>query len=1119
MQKFIHLRTFSSYSLSQGALKIKDFVSFAKETQSPAIAITDINNLFGAFEFSLSCTKNSIQPILGAHVDLQYSESCHAGIILLAQSQEGFQNLSKIISKIHLQEQPASWETLASHSKDIICLSGGSQGVLGKPIEIDDFRTFSANLLKLKDIFKENLYLEIHRENDRNDSKHEHFVLKSAIKEKIAIVATTNCFFAKKEMHEAHTALLCMKEKGFMHHKDSPQSNPNFYLRPPEEMQNLFADLPEAIENTITIARRCSFYLTPQKPRLPKFPKSEGMSDGDFLRKIAENGLKSRINDEKHDKNIPEHSYRERLEYELEVITSMGFSGYFLILSDIIQWAKSQNIPVGPARGSGAGSLVAWAIAITEVDSLHFELPFERFLNPERISMPDFDIDFCQERRNEVITYVQKLYSNAHVAQIITFGTLQSRGVLRDVGRVYQLPYPVVDDLCKKIPNPPGKTITLQQALEENPELKEKHDSDEKIQKIFTIAMQLEGLHRHASTHAAGIIISAEPLIDEVPLYKDPNSSIQVTQFSMKYAEMSGLVKFDFLGLKTLSVIEKTINLIKKDKIKFEKNQINIDDKKTFNLISRGLSGGVFQLESSGMQELLKGLRPDCLNDLIAIVALYRPGPMENIPTFIARKHGQEPITYLTPLLEPILEESYGIPIYQEQVMRIAQKLAGYTMGEADLLRRAMGKKIPEEMAAQKKVFLDGCKKNNVDETAATTLFDQISKFAGYAFNKCHAASYAIISFQTAYLKAHFPAHFLAASLSFDFHQSEKIAEHKKSLVQLGLKLLPPCIKQSDSLFTVENQNVRYGLESIKNVGKSDVQTIIQQRVLEKFDHPDSIFHALLRANVNKRSLEHIVRSSALHSIEPNLRLVEAILEDHKKETHDSNNRPVFRKNLFDTPTTVPDSRKQRKVTDYSLREKAEHEISVLGTYMRFNPLNQHTPLIKHLGLKPIHQIPSLEAHTTSGFVGVVHSVAVVHKNNAKPTTVFKVQNDISTFTFFLYNTLGQQALSYSKLDVVQMQVSCKKNTEGQKRLILTSLSHLASITSSQSQINVYCYSKLSVAEVLNKIAPYHTEAGSHTLKIHTPPVTFDLSARFFLNSEIQRELANIPSTKIVSEN
>ncbi|NNG03293.1 MAG: DNA polymerase III subunit alpha, partial [Inquilinus sp.] len=813
---FVHLRVHSAYSLSEGAIRSKALVGLCRERRMPAVAVTDTANMFGAMEFCQAAAGAGVQPIIGTLLPLARRDrpngAGHAGlapapdhIVLLAQDETGYQNLMALLSRAYLGTAPGEppqldLDVLATLSQGLIALTGGPSGTVGRLLADGHDTAAEETLLGLRQTFPGRLYVELMRHGLEVEERIEPGLIDLAYRHDLPLVATNDAFFAGADMYDAHDALLCIAEGTYVAERDRRRLTPEHRFKSAEEMRALFADLPEAVDNTMVIARRCHVMAPERKPILPAFPTAEGRSEEEELRAQAETGLEARLPIHAYTPDMDEAArieaarpYRERLDYELGVIMSMGFAGYFLIVADFIQWAKAEGIPVGPGRGSGAGSVVAWSLTITDLDPLRFGLLFERFLNPERVSMPDFDIDFCQDRRDEVIRYVADKFGHDRVAQIITFGKLQARAVLRDVGRVLQMPYGQVDRLCKLVPNNPASPVTLQQAIEGEPQLQEMRRSDETVGHLIDIALKLEGLYRHASTHAAGVVIGDRPLDQLVPLYRDPRSPMPVTQFNMKHVEQAGLVKFDFLGLKTLTVLARTLDLIvSAGGIAPELEKIPLDDAATFEMLGRGDTVGVFQLESAGMRDVLRRMKPNRFEDIIALVALYRPGPMDNIPKYVKVKLGEEKPDYLHPTLRPILEETFGIMIYQEQVMQVAQVLAGYSLGGADLLRRAMGKKIQSEMDAQKKAFVDGAMARGVAKAQASMIFDQVNKFAGYGFNKSHAAAYALVAYQTAYFKANHPVAFLAASMTLDIHNTDKLNTFRQEVDRLHIALLPP---------------------------------------------------------------------------------------------------------------------------------------------------------------------------------------------------------------------------------------------------------------------------------------------------------------------------------------
>ncbi len=893
MSQFIHLHVHSAYSLAEGAIKVKDLLEACVSQAMPAVAVTDSSNMFGALEFAIEARKSGVQPILGAQI--LYTEEEYQ-LALLVQNEQGYLNLSRLLSDAYMEGDDASKpfisrEALKRYADGLICLSGGSKGPVNQMLLHKQNDKAESEFLYLKECFGNRFYSEIQRHGWREEEATEDAVLDLSYQHDVPLVATNDCYFLEQKSYEAHDALLCISEGRYVSEDDRRKVTPEHYFKSADAMEKLFADLPEAIQNTAIIAQRCSYLLEPIDPILPAFETVGTRTEFEELKAQSEEGLSWRLShpsfrrkpesqDEQRDACIDDvcndaslKPYWDRLAFELNIINEMGFPGYFLIVSDFIKWAKDNDIPVGPGRGSGAGSVVAWALKITDLDPLEFDLLFERFLNPERVSMPDFDIDFCQDRREEVIQYVQQKYGRDRVAQIITFGKLQARAVVRDVGRVLQMPYGQVDRLAKLIPNNPANPVTLQQALDDDPDLRLEIKKDETSVRLIEIALQLEGLYRHASTHAAGVVIGDRALHELVPLYRDPRSDMPVTQFNMKYVEQAGLVKFDFLGLKTMTVVQKTLNMVETQLgKKIDALDIPLDDAPTYALMTQGATVGVFQLESAGMRDVLRKMRPDRFGDIIALVSLYRPGPMDNIPTYISNKEGKTEPDYMHEKLQPLLEETYGIMVYQEQVQRAAQALAGYSLGGADLLRRAMGKKIKAEMDAQREMFVQGAKEhNNVPEKQANEIFDQIAAFAGYGFNKSHAAAYALIGYWTAWLKCHYPLQFMAASMTLDLGNTDKLSVFKQDLDRMEVPLLPPDVNKSDPDFKVDGDVLRYALAALKGVGEAAMHSIVGER--EKDGTYKSIEDFASRVDykaLNKRQIEGLAAAGGFESLNQN---------------------------------------------------------------------------------------------------------------------------------------------------------------------------------------------------------------------------------------------------------
>lgn len=972
--KFIHLRVHSAYSLLEGALKMGKLVKRVKELNMPAVAVTDSGNMCGAMDFSHEAPDNGIQPILGTQLFIkqepekgklllpdEQNNPVLDKIILLVQNDVGYKSILKIFQRYYMaagkETTPhLTLDELCEFNAGLILLSGGASGPLGRYILQGQVQKAEQLADKLKESFGDRFYMEVSRTNEPEEEKTEADFLRIAYDKNIPLVATNEAYYDKPDMYEAHDALLCIGNKTYVDEQDRPRLSMEHYLKSQEQMVELFSDLPEAVQNTVQIAKRCGFFVEFHAPEFPRYD-CHGKTEDEVLKELADKGLAERMKDRPDEFE----KYNSRLQYELSVIKQMGFPGYFLIVADFIQWSKAHNIPVGPGRGSGAGSVVAWALTITDIDPLRFNLLFERFLNPERVNMPDFDVDFCQEKREQSIKYVQDNYGFDHVAQIITFGQLQPKAVIRDVGRVLQIPYPVVDRLSKLVPmglNEKGKPFSLTEAMQVEPQIEEEAKNDPQIKHLLEIALQLEGLYRNTSTHAAGVVIGRFPLDEIVPVYKDPSSDMPVTQYNMKYVESTGLIKFDFLGLKTLTVLAKTMELLKLRGIEFNIDKIPLDDKETFDLLCRADTSGVFQLESTGMRKILKDLAPDKIEDIVAIVALYRPGPMGNIPSYIARKHGQETPDYLHPLLEGILKETYGIMIYQEQVMQIAQVLAGFSLGGADLLRRAMGKKKFDVMQQQKIVFIDGAKKNGVSEEKATEIFELMEKFASYGFNKSHAAAYAFVSYQTAYLKAHYPVEFMAATMTLDKIDTDKLGFFKREIAQMGVKILTPDINKSGVNFTVEDGAIRYALAALKNVGEGAMQALVAER--DKNGPYKNLQDFVARSDasvLNKRCFENLIKSGALDSIEKNRGRLFANLE---KLTQYASSMAAQRNSnqisLFGEQTSF-EQLKLDNASDWIASDKLEKEAEAVGFYLSAHPLDAYSTHFERLRITTSNEL------------------------------------------------------------------------------------------------------------------------------------------------------------------
>ena len=993
---FVHLRVHTAYSLSAGAVRIKELAGLCKAERMPAVAITDSGNLFGALEFATTCSAAGVQPIIGCEVALQRGDpeggsrlgralSEPDRIVLLVQNEAGYRNLLRLVSQSYLasdsrSEPLISLADLAGASDGLLCLAGGPRGPVGRLLAEGQAEAAEAVLRELAAAFPNRLYIELTRHGTDDEARSERGLIDLAYRHGVPLVATNDVYFPDRDFYEAHDALLCIAQSKVVADADRKRLTRSHCFRPAAEMREVFADLPEACDNTLVIARRCAFIPQPRKPILPAFPLPEGEDEAGALRTAARQGLDVRLASPAFAAADEEAlcPYRERLEFELDMIVETGFAGYFLIVADFIQWAKRQGIPVGPGRGSGAGSVVAWALTITDLDPLRFGLLFERFLNPERVSMPDFDIDFCQERRDEVIRYVQQKYGRDRVAQIITFGKLQARAVLRDVGRVLGMPYGQVDRIAKLVPYNPAHPVSLEKAIWSEPQLQAARDSDEAVARLLTTALRLEGLYRHASTHAAGVVIGDRPLRELVPLYRDPRSDMPVTQFNMKWVELAGLVKFDFLGLKTLTVLARCLDLLKARDVDLDLANLPLDDRPSYELLAHGDTVGVFQVEGAGVRDMLKKLRPDRFEDIIAVVSLYRPGPMENIPRYIAVKHGEEKADYLHPALEEILKETHGIMIYQEQVMQIAQVLAGYTLGGADLLRRAMGKKIQSEMDAQRKSFVEGAVARGVAPGKAEQIFDQMAKFAGYGFNKSHAAAYALVAYQTAYLKANYPVEFLAASMTLDLGNTDKLNHFRQELDRLGVALLPPDINRSDVTFAVETDPktgksaIRYALAAVKGVGEQAMRELIAERQRNgAFKDLFDFARRLDTKSFNRRQFENLVKAGAFECLNPNraqsFAAAELLLRQASRAAEE---RVTRQENLFAGVDQGFAARPSLPVVaDWPSVERLQHEFDAIGFYLSSHPLDPYAKSLERAGVLRWADLPAaLAANGSSRF-------------------------------------------------------------------------------------------------------------------------------------------------------
>ena len=1073
--QFVHLRVHTAYSLSEGAMLVPKLIHKLHDQGVPAIAVTDTANMFGGKAFSKYASDEGVKPILGCQFYLRNPDADDVlkakgriiepdKIVLLVMNENGYQNIMKLMKRSYL-DNPKQGEKAQLKMSDLeelngglIALTAGVEGQIGRLLLENRKAEAEEVVVKLREIFADRLYMEISRIGLETEQKTEDDFINFAYKYNIPLVATNEAFFFDADMYEAHDALICIAAGEYVANDDRKKYSPNNRLRSAEEMVELFKDLPEAVQSTVNIAARCNYLSQKVDPLLPIFECPEGKTQDEFITEQAYKGLKQRMEAQVYnDSQTPEERaeidkrYYERLDYELSVIKKMGFPGYFLIVSDFIQWSKAHGVPVGPGRGSGAGSIVAWSLKITDLDPLKLDLLFERFLNPERVNMPDFDVDFCQENRYKTIEYVQKKYGFDHVAQIITYGKLQAKNVIRDVARVLQMPYAQADRISKMIPpGVQGKNPTLQESLDQVPELEQMRQEDPQINKLFDIGMKLEGLYRQSGMHAAGVVIGDRPLDQLVPLYKDPKADMPVTQYDMKFVEETGLIKFDFLGLKTLTVIKKAVDWVKKvHKIDLDIDNIPLDDKLTYEMLQRGDTSAVFQFESPGMKDVHKQIKPDRFEDLIAIVSLYRPGPMDNIPTYIKRKHGEEEITYLHPDLAPILDETYGIMVYQEQVMKIAQALGGYTIGGADKLRKVMGKKMRDEIPKQRKMFTEGAVAKGIDEGTATKIFDQMEKFASYGFNKSHAAAYSLVSYQTAYLKAHYPVEFMCAVMSLDMTNVDKLLLYKEECKKMGFKVLPPDINKSDADFDVEDGNIRYALAAIKSVGAANMEAIAAERHAHgPYKDVSDFIHRIDAKQINRRQLEQLIKAGAFDCLDKNRGKLFANIETIVQHISAATELKTSSQSSLFGDQELQAKVKLAEKPDWPELEKLKLEAEAIGFYLSAHPLDSYSRGMERLGVKKCNEVfQGIRTGDTirAKLAGCVNSFQKRISKNGNKYAFLEISDGSSNFEGLLFSeglTRFEETIKSGLPLLVSVTID-KQNEEGNPRVMINSVETL----------------------------------------------------------------------------
>ena len=1017
--QFTNFKIHSQYSICEGAVKIDDLANYCKKNKIKAIGLCDSFNLCGALEFAEKISKVGTQPIIGTQINFKTH-----GIInklpLFAKTKEGYKNLTKLSSISYLESERNSdphcnLKALKDNSKDLIILSGSTNDLFGELFKLNKIDSLKKLLVELKEIFQNNFYIEIQRHNENDEKNFEDFMINLSSLYDVPIISSQETFYIEKEMYEAHDALVCVGEKTFVDDKNRKKFSNNHYLKDTNDIKNLFKDIPEALENNFNFPKRFSYKPKKTKPKLPNLILEKNNTVEKELLAQAQNGLENRLKNfilpknTKTDHDKIRIKYMDRLSHEINIINSMNYSSYFLIVSDYIKWAKKNFIPVGPGRGSGAGSLVAYSLDITDLDPIEFDLIFERFLNPDRISMPDFDIDFCEEKRDKVFNYLKQKYGKG-VAHIITFGKFKARMALRDIGRVLGLPYGHVDRICKMIPFDPSRPLTLQESINREPRFQDEIKQNPKVKKLIELSLKLEGLNRNMATHAAGVVIAGEELSDQIPLYIDHTSKLPLpsTQYDMYSSENAGLVKFDLLGLKTLTVIDKTVKMINKNNNNLDISKINLRDENVFNLLSTGETTGLFQLESTGMREAIKQMKPNKFDDIIALVALYRPGPMSNIPIYNDCKNGLKTPDYIHPSIKKILEPTYGIIIYQEQVMQIAQALAGFSAGEADILRRAMGKKKRAELEKQKERFVNGAIQNGIKKDLANYIFTKIEPFAEYGFNKSHAAAYALIAYQTAFLKTYYKEEFIASTMSTETTNTSKLREFVDELKRLKVEVVRPDINECFADFKTVRKRILYGLGAIKNVGSEAITNLIEER--EKNGKFKSLMDFLRRVNpkdINKLQLEGLVKSGAFDKIEKNRKgIFNSIPKMIQLNKLFYDEKISKQSNLFD----LKDETKSEKfifdnTSVWESKELLNEEFKSLGFYISDHPLNNYSSIFLQLNIKPFRDF--ITDHNNEGIVtGTLMSLQEKKSSKGTPFAIAKFSDNYGEFELFIFSEL-----------------------------------------------------------------------------------------------------------------
>jgi len=1128
-QKFNHLKIHSQYSICEGAIKINDLKDFCKEKKIQSVGISDTTNLCGALEFSENLSKVGSQPIVGTQINFKFENTI--GLLpLIATNGQGYKKIIELSSKSYLDNNSLSEphldiSELFENIEGLIVFSGTINGLIGKLFNKGKFDEVNKIYKKLSSILKDKFYIEIQRHNDLNETIFEKFNLKKSIDLKIPIIATNEVFYLNKEMHEAHDALICIGSKTYVNEKNRLKYSDQHYFKTHEEMFDLFKDLPEALDNNYNLPYRCSFKPEFSKPVLPNISTEKGGNADEILINDSEQGLKDKFIKvfEIKEKNFLNDQnflkYKQRLDHELKIIIEMKYASYFLIVSDYIKWAKSHDIPVGPGRGSGAGSLVAWCLSITDVDPIKFNLIFERFLNPDRISMPDFDIDFCEEKRDLVLEYLTKKYKDS-VAHIITFGKLKARMVIRDVGRVLGLPYGFVDSISKMIPFDPSRPLSLSECINTEPRLLKLINEDNRVKKLTELSLKLEGLNRNVATHAAGVVIADKKLTEIVPLYKDSSANLMLpsTQFDMHSAENAGLIKFDFLGLKTLTVINKTQKLIQKKVKNFNIDNISYEDQKVFDLLSSGNTVGLFQVESAGMRDALVQMKPNHIEDITALVALYRPGPMANIPTYNDCKHGRQTPDYLHPLLEDILKPTYGVIIYQEQVMQIAQKLSGFTAGEADILRRAMGKKKRAELEKQKQGFIAGAVKNNISKEVAASIFLKIEPFAEYGFNKSHAAAYAIISYQTAFLKNYYPNEFIAASMTMDISNQNKLSEFYEELKRLNINIIRPDINKCFADFRSDDKNFYYALGGIKAVGFDAVSNIVNERINNgEFKSINDFLNRVNPKDINKLQLEGLVKAGAFDSINKNRQaLFNSIPNFILKTKNIFENKVANQIDLFSTDE-IKDEDIILNNNDWQFEERLSKEFEAVGFFISDHPLNQFKEIFSDYKIINFTEFNKDENLKENNIAATLLKIQERKTQKGNSYAIIKLTDLTSVFELFIFSDIlesNRKSLIEGNSLIITVSKNISDNENRFKRLNVKKIASLKDLFNkpiSEVQFN------LKTPDQIKEISDLIKKEGSTEIKISVKDQNKKILFKLKNNRYIDRKSINIIKNQDIS--